>query len=68
MSSKNSYTYYWCWNPRMGEKDRRGLRGNILITGTKNSVMVVLEDGEMVITSSHALRKIKVENLDNFFE
>lgn len=41
----------------MGERERKGLRCRVLIRGGRNSVLVELEDGEMVITSRYAVRR-----------
>lgn len=53
-------THLWYWNPRMpGEKRRKGMRCWVLVRGGRNSVMVRMEDGEIVVTSRNAVRKIR---------
>lgn len=53
-------THVWFWHPRLpGEKNRKGMKCRILIRGKRNSVAVQLEDGEQVVTSRWAIRKIK---------
>ena len=48
----------WFWHPRMGEKNRKGLRCRVLVHGGRNSVLVELEDGEKVVTSRYAVRQM----------
>lgn len=52
-------THVWYWKPRIGERNRKGMRCRVLIYGRRNSVLVELEDGEKVITSRYAVRKIQ---------
>lgn len=52
-------THVWYWHPRLpGEKRRKGMLCRVLIRGRRNSVLVELEDGEQVITSRYAVRKV----------
>lgn len=69
ISSVNNFTHVWYWNQRWPtEKLRKGLKCRILISGSKNSVMLEMEDGEMVITSIRAIREIKEnKNYNTFF-
>ena len=53
------FDYVWFWKPRMGEKDRKGIRCRVLVRGKRNSIMVELEDGERVITSRYAVRLVE---------
>jgi hypothetical protein len=55
----NDYPYVWFWNPRMGEKNRKGMRCRVLIRGGRNTALVELEDGERVYVSRNVLRKAK---------
>ena len=49
--------HVWYWRPRMGERNRKGMRCNVLVVGRRNSCMVEMEDGEIVITSRYAVRR-----------
>lgn len=51
-------THVWFWNPRMGEKRRKGMLCKVLIRGGKNSILVAMEDGELVVCSRYAVRKV----------
>lgn len=44
----------------MGERSRKGLRCRVLVRGGKNSILVEMEDGEWVVCSRNAVRKINV--------
>lgn len=53
-------THYWNWKPRLsGEKNRKNLRLRILVRGGRNSALIELEDGEVVVCSRNCLRRIK---------
>jgi hypothetical protein len=54
----------------MGEPSRKNLKCNILVRGSKNSILVELETGEKVVTSRYAVREIKESDktFDKFFE
>ena len=52
-------THVWFWKPRMGEKNRKGMRCRVLVKGGKNSILVELEDGEFVVASRYSVRKIQ---------
>ena len=53
-----SFDHVWFWNPRMGESSRKGKLCRVVTRGKRNSVMVELEDGEIVIASRYAIRKV----------
>ena len=56
------FDHVWYWNPRLpGEKNRKGMKCCVLTKGKKNSVLVQLEDGEKVVTSRYAVRRIPSE-------
>lgn len=52
-----TYTHIWNWHPRMGERNRKGLRCRILVRGGRNSALVEMEDGEWVVCSRNCLRR-----------
>jgi hypothetical protein len=52
-------THVWYWRPRLGEKDRKGMKCRILLRAKKNTIAVELEDGEQVVCSRNAVRLIK---------
>jgi len=47
----------WFWKVRLPERYRQPCR--VLVRGAMNSCLVEFEDGELVITSSFAVRKAK---------
>ena len=49
--------YIWFWNPRMGERKRKGLRCRLIARGARNSALVETEDGELIVCSRNCLRK-----------
>lgn len=51
------FDHVWFWQSRMGERNRKGMRCRVLVRGRRNSVLVELEDGEMVVSSRYAVRK-----------
>jgi hypothetical protein len=53
-----NFTHVWYWRPRCGERNRKGLRCCVIVRGRRNSILVQLEDGEMVVTSRYAVRRI----------
>jgi hypothetical protein len=63
------FDHIWFWNPRMGEKTRKGKRCRVLKRGKRNSIMVELEDGEIVIASRYSIRKAPptFRNSENLF-
>lgn len=50
-------THLWRW--RLYRPDRKGQRCRIQARGKLNSCLVQFEDGEYVVTSRYAVRKIK---------
>ena len=52
-------SHIWYWTPVMGGKDRKGMRCRVLVT-RRNKVLVEMEDGELVVTLRHAVRKVEV--------
>jgi len=63
------YTHIWYWNPRLpGEKNRKNMKCRVLLTAKKNSVLVELEDGEKVVTSRYAVRRISTDSIELPFE
>lgn len=58
-----TFTHVWFWRPRWGgaEKNRKGMRCRVLVRGAKNTIMVEMEDGEIVVTSRNAVRKMRSE-------
>jgi hypothetical protein len=64
------YTHIWFWKSRLGEKNRKGIKCRILVEGSKNSILVELEDSEWVVCSRHSVREIPKshEVFDSFFE
>jgi hypothetical protein len=54
-------THVWFWKPTpMGGKNRKGMLCRVLIRAPKrNSILVELEDGELVVTSRYAVRRIR---------
>jgi hypothetical protein len=52
------FTHVWFWRPRWGaaEKNRRGMLCRVLKRGGKNTILVELEDGELVFCSRFAVR------------
>jgi hypothetical protein len=55
------FDHIWYWKPRWAgtEKNRKGMLCRVLKRGGKNSIMVEMEDGELVITCRYAVRKVK---------
>lgn len=53
------FNYYLAWknNPRRAELYRRRCR--VVARGAMNSVLVEFENGERVVTSRNAVRKLK---------
>ena len=49
--------YYWYWKKKLPE--RKGQRCRVLARGKMNSILVEFEDGYQVITSRHAVRRVK---------
>jgi hypothetical protein len=45
--------------PALGERNRKGMRCRVLVRGGKNSILVEMEDGELVVASRNAVRRIK---------
>ena len=60
------FDHVWFWNPRMGERNRKGKLCTVLARAKRNSILVQLEDGEKVITSRYAVRRIKESERLNF--
>ena len=59
MSSTGAFTHVWYWRPRLsGEKNRKGMRCRVLLQSKKNSCLVEMEDGEKVVASRYAVRKV----------
>jgi hypothetical protein len=54
-----NFDHVWFWNPRMGERSRKGLHCRVLVRGARNSVLVELEDGEKVVASRYAVRALE---------
>lgn len=53
------WTHVWFWKPQFpAVKNRKGMKCRVLARGRRNSVMVELEDGETVIASRYAIRKL----------
>lgn len=50
-------THRWFWKPRMWERNRKGLACRVLVHGGKNSILVEMEDGELVVCCRYAVRK-----------
>jgi hypothetical protein len=53
-----NFDHVWFWNSRMGERNRKGIKCRVMIRGGRNSILVELEDGEKVITSRYAVRRL----------
>lgn len=52
-----TFDYEWYWRKKLPE--RRGQRCRIISRGRMNTILVEFENGYQVITSRHAVRKIK---------
>ena len=50
-------THIWYWRAKLG--DRKGNACRVLARGRMNSVLVEFEDGFRVVTSRHAVRRIR---------
>jgi len=50
------YFFYWKNNSKRAKL--RGKKCDVLIRGAKGSILIVMEDGEKVVTSWRALRKL----------
>ena len=50
------FNYLWYWRSRMPH--RKGQRCRVLILGGLNSALVQFEDGQRVVTSRYAVRKL----------
>ncbi len=57
------FDHVWYWRPRWNgmEKNRKGMRCRVLKRGGKNTVMVEMEDGELVFTCRYAVRKVRAD-------
>ncbi len=51
------FDHVWWWRSRLPE--RKGQRCRVRTRGSKNNVLVEFDDGEMVVTSRYAVRRIK---------
>ncbi len=54
---KWTHTYFW----KRYRPELKGMRCRIVKTGRMNSIEVELENGEHIITSRYAVRKIKAQ-------
>lgn len=52
-------THVWYWRVRLPE--RKGQPCRVLARGAMNSILVELSDGYRVVTSRHAVRRMKGE-------
>lgn len=52
-----SMTHTWFWRTRLPE--RFGEPCRVLVRGRMNSILVEFDDGYKVVTSRHAVRKLK---------
>lgn len=53
---ESPFDHVWHWRSRLPE--RKGQRCRVLSAGANNSVLVEFEDGETVVTSRHAVRRV----------
>lgn len=51
------FDHYWFWRQKLG--DRRGQRCRVVARGRMNSILVEFGDGYRVVTSRHAVRRLK---------
>ncbi len=60
-SSEVPFDHVWYWHPKPWRPiDRKGERCRVLVRGKLNNVLVEFEsDGFKVITSRHAVRRIR---------
>lgn len=52
------WTHVWYWRPRLGERFRKGKRCRVLLRAKRNSILVEMEDGELVVGSRYAVRRV----------
>ena len=55
--TEKEFNYIWYWLCRLPH--RKGQKCRVIARGNMNSIRVQFEDGETVITSRFAVRKIK---------
>jgi hypothetical protein len=56
MSAIATMTHRWYW--RKWLPNRHGQRCRVIVTGRMNSALIEFEDGERVVTSRYAIRKL----------
>ena len=55
------YPYYFAWGNNEVRKKLKGKRLRVIARGALNSALVEFEDGQRVIISRNAIRKVKEE-------
>ena len=53
----SDFDHVWYWRQRL--PNRKGQRCRVLVRGRMNSILVEFEDGQQVVTSRHAVRRIR---------
>jgi hypothetical protein len=57
ISPADIWDHVWHWRVRL--PDRKGERCRVLVRGKRNTVLLEFEDGVLVTTSRHAVRRRK---------